>query len=113
MRDAVAAPGPRDLYPGPLVGAQLVPAGRGKRFPGNGRRHIASREVADRPGRIEPRIPKRRRHRYPLMQEPRGELKAELENMQPTSIIDVMGRQCHSFVVPFSVPRFAAHWRRQ
>jgi hypothetical protein len=39
---------------------------------------IASHEVANRPGRIEPRVLKRRRHRYPLMQRPRAELQAEL-----------------------------------
>ncbi len=39
---------------------------------------IAAHEVADRPGRIEPRVLKRRRHRYPLMQRPRAELQAEL-----------------------------------
>lgn len=50
--------------------------------------HIASSEVADRPGRIEPRVLKRRRHRYPLMQKPRAKLKAELEKTQPTPIID-------------------------
>jgi putative transposase len=42
--------------------------------------HIASCEVANRPGRIEPRVLKRRRHRYPLMQEPRAVLKAKLQN---------------------------------
>lgn len=35
--------------------------------------------VANRPGRIEPRVLKRRRHRYPLMQEPRSELRRQLE----------------------------------
>ena len=39
---------------------------------------IAANEVANRPGRIEPRVLKRRRHRYPLMQQPRGQLRAEL-----------------------------------
>ena len=39
---------------------------------------IAAHEVADRPGRIEPRVLKRRRHRYPLMQRPRDQLRAEL-----------------------------------
>ena len=39
---------------------------------------IAANEVADRPGRIEPRVLKRRRHHYPLMQRPRAELRAEL-----------------------------------
>jgi hypothetical protein len=40
---------------------------------------IASHEVANRPGRIEPRVLKRRRHRYPLMQRPREQLRAELQ----------------------------------
>ena len=41
---------------------------------------IASCEVADRPGRIEPRVLKRRRHRYPLMQRPRNQLRRELQH---------------------------------
>jgi hypothetical protein len=41
---------------------------------------IAANEVANRPGRIEPRVLKRRRHRYPLMQRPREQLRAELQN---------------------------------
>jgi len=40
--------------------------------------HIAANEVANRPGRIEPRVLKRRRHRYPLMQRPRDQLRSEL-----------------------------------
>lgn len=40
---------------------------------------IATHEVANRPGRIEPRVLKRRRHRYPLMQRPREQLRAELQ----------------------------------
>ena len=39
---------------------------------------IAANEVANRPGRIEPRVIKRRRHRYPLMQRPRQQLRREL-----------------------------------
>jgi hypothetical protein len=39
---------------------------------------IAANEVANRPGRIEPRVLKRRRHRYPLMQRPRDELRRKL-----------------------------------
>jgi len=35
--------------------------------------------VANRPGRIEPRVLKRRRHRYPLMREPRAKLRRQLE----------------------------------
>lgn len=40
--------------------------------------HLAAHEVANRPGRIEPRVLKRRRHRYPLMQQPRAQLRAKL-----------------------------------
>jgi len=43
--------------------------------------HIAADKVANRPGRIEPRVLKRRRHRYPLMQRPRDELRAQLQKM--------------------------------
>ena len=39
---------------------------------------IAGCEVANRPGRIEPRVIKRRRHRYKLMQEPREVLRKKL-----------------------------------
>ena len=39
---------------------------------------IAANEVANRPGRIEPRVLKRRRHGYKLMQQPRRELQAKL-----------------------------------
>ncbi len=40
---------------------------------------IAANEVGNRPGRIEPRVLKRRRHRYPLMQRSRRELREELQ----------------------------------
>jgi len=43
---------------------------------------IACRVVADRPGRVEPRVIKRRRQRYPLMQRPRAQLREELRNRQ-------------------------------
>jgi len=43
-------------------------------------KQIAECEVADRPGRIEPRVLKRRRHGYPLMQQPRSALQAKLTN---------------------------------
>jgi hypothetical protein len=39
---------------------------------------IAANEVANRPGRIEPRVLKRRRDLYPLMHEPREELRRKL-----------------------------------
>jgi len=38
---------------------------------------IAANEVANRPGRIEPRVIKRRRNGYPLMTRPRDELRKE------------------------------------
>jgi len=41
-------------------------------------RHIARNEVANRPGRVEPRVQKRRRHRYKLMTKPRQELREEI-----------------------------------
>lgn len=40
--------------------------------------HIAQHEVANRPGRIEPRELKRRRHGYKLMQQTRDKLRAQL-----------------------------------
>lgn len=42
---------------------------------------IARNQVADRPGRIEPRVLKRRRHRYSLMTRPRQELREEISKM--------------------------------
>jgi hypothetical protein len=42
--------------------------------------HVAACEVANRPGRLEPRVLKRRKHGYPLMQKPRDALRAELRN---------------------------------
>jgi len=41
---------------------------------------IAECQVANRPGRLEPRVLKRRRHGYKLMQEPRSVLRAKLRN---------------------------------
>jgi hypothetical protein len=41
---------------------------------------ISECEVANRPGRLEPRVLKRRRHGYKLMTKPRHELRAELLN---------------------------------
>lgn len=43
-------------------------------------KQISQRVVANRPGRLEPRVIKRRRHRYKLMQKPREELRQELRN---------------------------------
>jgi len=44
-------------------------------------RHISECRVANRPGRIEPRVIKRRKNQYDLMQEPRAVLKARLLGM--------------------------------
>ena len=41
-------------------------------------RQIAACEVGNRPGRLEPRVLKRRRHRYKLMRQPRSEMQREL-----------------------------------
>lgn len=41
-------------------------------------KQIARCEVANRPGRLEPRVLKRRRHGYKLMQKSRNELRSEL-----------------------------------
>ncbi len=41
-------------------------------------KQIAECEVGNRPGRLEPRVLKRRRHGYPLMQKPRDVLRREL-----------------------------------
>lgn len=41
-------------------------------------KQIAACEVAHRPGRLEPRVLKRRRHGYKLMQKPRHQLRREL-----------------------------------
>jgi len=41
---------------------------------------IATCEVANRPGRLEPRVLKRRRHRYKLMQKSRAVLRAQLRH---------------------------------
>jgi putative transposase len=42
-------------------------------------RRIAAHEVANRPGRIEPRKLKQRKHRFPLMTRPRTQLREELQ----------------------------------
>lgn len=46
---------------------------------------IAANEVANRPGRIEPRVLKRRRHRYDLMREPRDSLRCKLQKRKSAS----------------------------
>jgi hypothetical protein len=46
---------------------------------------IASLKTPHRPGRFEPRVLKRRRHRYPLMREPRPKLKQRLKSTTRSS----------------------------
>jgi putative transposase len=46
-------------------------------------KRIAMLEVPERPGRIEPRVLKRRRHRYPLMRQPRRKFKERLKIVTP------------------------------
>ena len=48
-------------------------------------KQIASLKTPHRPGRIEPRVLKRRRHRYPLMREPRPKLKQRLKSTTRSS----------------------------
>lgn len=43
-------------------------------------KQIAACAVADRPGRFEPRVIKRRRHRYPIMRKPRAVLRKDVAN---------------------------------
>jgi putative transposase len=57
---------------GVLTAAQLVQQCRGLIA------QIAACEVANRPGRLEPRVLRRRRHGYPLMQKPRNLLRRDL-----------------------------------
>jgi len=61
---------------------------------------IAAHEVANRPGRIEPRVLKRRRHRYRLMSRPRDELRTDLRKTQPPAKPARSARQCHSGQAP-------------
>jgi hypothetical protein len=44
-------------------------------------KQIAECEVANRPGRLEPRVLKRRRHGYKLMKKPRNDLRRELRKL--------------------------------
>jgi putative transposase len=48
-------------------------------------KQIASLKTPHRPGRIEPRVLKRRRHRYPLMREPRHKFKQRLKSTTRSS----------------------------
>ena len=55
-----------------------VPAGGMERYCRDVLKLIAQCRVGHRPGRLEPRVVKRRRHNYKLMMKPRETLKAEL-----------------------------------
>ena len=63
-----------------LLSCDLIAADRVKDYCRRMLSQIAECEVANRPGRLEPRVLKRRRHGYKLMQEPRSVLRAKLRN---------------------------------
>ena len=62
-----------------LFSCDLIAADRVERYCRQMLSQIAECEVANRPGRLEPRVLKRRRHGYKLMQEPRSVLRARLQ----------------------------------
>jgi len=61
-----------------IFSCDLVAVDRMERYCRRMLSQIAECEVGNRPGRIEPRVLKRRRHGYKLMQEPRSVLKQRL-----------------------------------
>jgi len=63
-----------------LLSCDLIAADHVQRYCYRMLSQIAECEVANRPGRLEPRVLKRRRHGYKLMQEPRSVLRAKLRN---------------------------------
>lgn len=63
-----------------LLSGELIAADRVQSYCRRMLSQIAECEVANRPGRLEPRVLKRRRHGYKLMQEPRAVLRAKLQN---------------------------------
>jgi len=63
-----------------LFSCELIAADRAPGYCCRMLSQIAACEVANRPGRLEPRVLKRRRHGYKLMQEPRSVLRAKLQN---------------------------------
>ncbi len=63
-----------------LLSGDLIAANRVQNYCRRMLSQIAECEVANRPGRLEPRVLKRRRHGYKLMQEPRAVLRAKLQN---------------------------------
>jgi len=62
-----------------VLSANLVPPQAALRLCQRLLERISRVVVADRPGRIEPRVLKRRRHRYPLMKKSRAELQRQLQ----------------------------------
>ena len=63
-----------------LLSCKLITADRLENHCRQMLRQIAACEVGNRPGRLEPRVLKRRRHGYKLMQESRSVLRAKLRN---------------------------------
>lgn len=61
---------------------------------------IAQGEVAHRPGRIDPRVLKRRRHRDELRQDSRATLRAEFLNNRRVPYFDSALRVWHLFATP-------------
>jgi hypothetical protein len=72
---------------------------------------IAANEVAKRPGRIEPRVLKRRRHRYPLMTRPRHELRAEAWSGSPGRLLARGPHRSGRAGLPHPAPRISASLR--
>jgi putative transposase len=62
-----------------VLSAEVIAAAAAQRLCRTMLERISQVIVADRPGRIEPRVLKRRRHRYPLMKKPRAELQSQLQ----------------------------------
>ena len=62
-----------------VLSAEVIAAAAAERLCRTMLERISQVIVADRPGRIEPRVLKRRRHRYPLMKKPRAELQSQLQ----------------------------------
>ncbi len=67
---------------------------------------LAANEVANRPGRIEPRVLKRRRHRYPLMQRPRSNCKRNSGKHNPIPIKELPTAVPFGTVLGLRRPRF-------
>lgn len=61
-----------------LFSCELIDTDRAEAYCRRILQQLSECEVANRPGRIEPRVLKRRRHGYKLMQEPRSVLRARL-----------------------------------